>query len=62
MAHCHHLGTAVLLEYANHCTCTGHFVVDQFNAAGWPESPGFGPAFSMAPGTSSDSDGVYYLD
>lgn len=62
MAHCHHLAIVELLKYANGHVCAGHFVVDQFNAAGWPDSPGFGPGFSMAPGTSSDSDGVYYLD
>ena len=39
----------------------GPFVGDQFNAAGWPESPVFGSALSpMAQATSSDSDGIYY--
>lgn len=39
----------------------GPFVGDQFNAAGWPESPVFNSALSpMAPAPSSDIDGMYY--
>lgn len=35
---------------------------DQFNAIGWADSPLFGAGHlpSMAPTTSSDSDGIYY--
>ncbi|SPO00718.1 uncharacterized protein DNG_03466 [Cephalotrichum gorgonifer] len=37
------------------------FLGDQFNSAGWPESPGYGPVLgSMPAAPSHDVDGTYY--